>query len=61
MKHRLEPKKGAKNDQPEFIGELAYSDDECLCEFHEGQVEVIKIFCPIHRDDDNEEEHEFDL
>jgi hypothetical protein len=57
FKHRLEPKQGAKNDQPELLEESVYSDDECLCETHEQ--EVITTFCPIHGD--SEEEHECDL
>jgi len=49
FKHRLEPKQGAKNDQPELLEEL------CTC--NTDPDVPLDINCPIH----STEEHEFDL
>lgn len=72
FKHRLEPKKGAKNDQPELLNEANDDRQDCICHMapndgialaHSGGRQVVPG-CPTHDPtglDLDEEEHEIDL
>ena len=53
MKHRLAPKKGAKNDQPELLGELiSNSIEHCggtNCGIHQDDITSMKFcVCECH-------------
>ena len=49
MKHRLEPKKGAKNEQKEILEDY----NECICQLDDDD----NYYCPVHSK--SEEEYEF--
>jgi hypothetical protein len=60
MKHRLQPKGGAKNDQPELLSELddAKVDATFPVPMNEEQIkQVVKDITPVL--DDNDEDDDF--
>lgn len=73
FKHRLEPKQGAKNDQPELLEEVIIEDTHSIgSPCHCGRDEAGHIYASpvcqrfvgeevVSEEDDVEEEHEFDL
>lgn len=56
MKHRLEPKKGSKNEQAELLNEVMPVD--CICD--DPDPGIVRG-CPVHDPANNDDEYETDL